>query len=410
MPVHALEAILRGSNITMQMRNLNGRQVGFHKAFNYLYRPMEMEEMSLYAYYCETKYIKISEAKKLEIEYFEYTEQHLFHRIEAVVYRTTTAVPTFTWNWICSTRCFFTSILNTFDEDASDHHKKEDYAIRFLILFVPFRCREDLETDECYQGALQRAYQMGRISEEMIQIAENIQTLHNSLASDIVENSLSARTMLSERSDCEITSEDDADDGLENVLAGIGELYATLTNVDGLKEDSISLDPKFGKSQDEKQSPEVIQDLDSVIEFSNSEDTRQGNPRKTSEPTERFGTMHQNLNTLALSTIITRTQANEGSDGVEKEIINANGTWQSIQKWGENEGLDDEQQTAFEILSATYVLTFSDEAIIHTTDSETSNAFDVRVKGLLQLARKSEDNEKPLCMFITGPTGAGQCK
>ncbi len=50
--------------------------------------------------------------------------------------------------------------------------------------------------DECYQGALQRAYQKGRISEEMIQIAENIQTLHNSLASDIVENLLSAKTVL----------------------------------------------------------------------------------------------------------------------------------------------------------------------------------------------------------------------
>ena len=333
----------------------------------------------------------------------------MFHQIEAVVYRTTTAVPTFTWNWICSTRCFFTTILNTIDEDASDHHKKEDYAIRFLILFLPFRCREDLETDECYQGSLQRAYQMGRISEEMIQIAENIQTLHNSLASDIVENSLSAKTVLSETSDCEITSEDDDDDSLENVLAGIGELYATLTNVDGLKEDSISLDPKFGKSQDEE-SPEVIQYLDSVIEFSNSEDTRQGNPRNISEPTERFRTMHQNLNALALSAIITRTQANEGSDGMEKEIINANGTWQSIQKWGENEGLDDEQQTAFEILSATYVLTFSDEAIIETTDSETSNTFDVRVKGLLQLARKSQDIELPLSMFITGPAGAGKCK
>jgi hypothetical protein len=45
-----------------------------------------------------------------------------------------------------------------------------------------------------------------------------------------------------------ITSEDDDDDNFENVLAGIGELYTTLTNVDGLKEDSISLDPKFGKS------------------------------------------------------------------------------------------------------------------------------------------------------------------
>jgi hypothetical protein len=72
--------------------------------------------------------------------------------------------------------------------------------------------------------------------------------------------------------------------------------------------------------------------------------------------------------------------------------------------------LDDDQQMAFEILAATYVLTFSDEAIIDTTDSETSNAFDVRVKGLLHLARKSEDIEKPLCMFITGPACAGKCK
>ncbi len=79
MSVHALEAILKGTKIMMRMRSLDGKQVGFHNAFNYLYRPMEMEEMSLYAYYCETRFIMISEAKKLAIEYFEYTEQHLFH-------------------------------------------------------------------------------------------------------------------------------------------------------------------------------------------------------------------------------------------------------------------------------------------------------------------------------------------
>jgi pantothenate kinase-related protein Tda10 len=41
---------------------------------------------------------------------------------------------------------------------------------------------------------------------------------------------------------------------------------------------------------------------------------------------------------------------------------------------------------------------------------ETLNAFDVMVKGLLQLARKNKDLEKPLCVFITGPAGAGKCK
>jgi hypothetical protein len=55
-------------------------------------------------------------------------------------------------------------------------------------------------------------------------------------------------------------------------------------------------------------------------------------------------------------------------------------------------------------------LTFSDEAIVDATNSEISNAFDVRVKGLLKLARKNEDIVKPSCMFITGLAGAGKCK
>jgi hypothetical protein len=40
--------------------------------------------------------------------------------------------------------------------------------------------------------------------------------------------------------------------------------------VDGLKEDSKSLDPKFGKSEDEE-SPILIMDLETVIESSNLE-------------------------------------------------------------------------------------------------------------------------------------------
>jgi hypothetical protein len=203
----------------------------------------------------------------------------------------------------------------------------------------------------------------------MIQIAENIQMLHNSLASDIVENSLSAKAVFLETTDFEITSEDDDDDNFENVLASIGKLYATLMNVDELKEDSISLDPKFRKSQDEESSEVLIRDLESVIEFSNPEDIRQGNPQKTLEPTERFRPTHHYLNRLALSSIIRRTQANEGNDGVQKEIINVNGTWQSIQRWGKNEVLDDNQQTAFGILAAMYVLMSSDKAMIDTTNS-----------------------------------------
>ncbi len=237
-------------------------------------------------------------------------------------------------------------------------------------------------------------------------IAENIQTLHNSLATEIVENSLSAKTVLIETGDFEITTEDEDNDNYEDVLASIGELYATLTNVDGLKEDSECLDIQYGKEQAEESSLSCTE-LETVIEFSNNEDTR-GKSREKTYAKGRFCPTQHNLNSLAMKTTITRTQANEGTDEVEKELINATGTWQSILKWGENEGLDDDQQTAFEILAATYVLTFCDEASIGTKNLESSHVFDARMKGLLQFARNDEHNETSICMFITVPACSGK--
>ncbi len=95
LPVHGLEGILKGTNVVMTFKNLNGKQVVFHKAFNYLYRPAHMEQMPIYKFYTETKFVNISEARKAGTGYFEYTEKHIFHKSEGVVYRITDEVPTF---------------------------------------------------------------------------------------------------------------------------------------------------------------------------------------------------------------------------------------------------------------------------------------------------------------------------
>ncbi len=104
---------------------------------------------------------------------------------------------------------------------------------------------------------------------------------------------------------------------------------------------------------------------------------------------------------------ISRSQIN---DNTERTIINANGTWQSISKWGENEGLDGEQQTAFEILAARYVLSFYEEAISEINNSEDYTVFVDNKQKLYQLTRRNSNARKPLSMFITGPAGAGKFK
>jgi hypothetical protein len=408
LPVHGLEGLMKDEKVIMRFRYLHGKQVTFHKGHNYLYRPLEMENMGLYFFCEQTEFIKISKAKKENTEYFEYTEKHLFHASEGVVYRTIEAVPTFPWNWLGSTKSFLTSLLHPTDENASDHKGKQDYAFRFMILFLPFRSREDFETDGCYQNAFQRACKEGRITDEMIEIAENIQTIHNSLASNIPPNTLSAETSEVDTGDFENAIEENEDESNDDLLASIGDLFVTLGNNNGLTEDTKTLDIRFGNRETEETTiSKTI--LEPAFVERNTEDNS-ANPEVVLYPEKRFCSPYQNLNTLAMQTTLTRSEEDENPNKPISEIVNANGTWQSIAKWGKNNGLDDEQQTGFEILAAMYVLSFYDEAIVEGITDESYEEFIERKNGLCKLAQRNVESDEPLCMFITGPAGAGKCK
>jgi hypothetical protein len=86
-------------------------------------------------------------------------------------------------------------------------------------------------------------------------------------------------------------------------------------------------------------------ELKTVIKFSNPEDNH-GRAKPIPYKAEIFCSTTNNLNLLALQTTITKSQAIEDPKAPEKEIMNTNGTWESIAKWGKNGGLDRNQQTA----------------------------------------------------------------
>ena len=75
------------------------------------------------------------------------------------------------------------------------------------------------------------------------------------------------------------------------------------------------------------------------------------------------------------------------------------------------------QQTAFEILAAKYILTFYEEAVVDAAvvdatvlETESYVKFIKKKANLYKLAQQKINDDKPLCMFITGPAGAGKCK
>ena len=104
----------------------------------------------------------------------------------------------------------------------------------------------------------------------------------------------------------------------------------------------------------------------------------------------------------ALNSLVYQTLLDEGNSDNPNPTANATGTMESILQWAANDKLDANQQTAFEILAATYVLTFHEDA----TGTEEL----LQTAKLKKMARRKVNCSRKLCMFLTGPAGAGKCK
>ena len=103
--------------------------------------------------------------------------------------------------------------------------------------------------------------------------------------------------------------------------------------------------------------------MESVIEFDLQEEPI-GEILSNGQCSGHFETTTLELNILAMQQLLRLHETNQSPENVapDKKAVNANGTWQSIAAWAMFAQLDIEQQTAFEILVATYVLTFYEDA------------------------------------------------
>jgi hypothetical protein len=414
LPCFGIEQLLADSPMIMRYRSDGKKQVGFHASMDYLYRPVQNDGLCAYEYYRTMESTSRSEAKKImdETDIFEFTEKHPLQSTDVSLHRKVPCVPIFNWAWLGSSRQFDSSILDPVTASHNDYNAKEKYARRFMILFMPHRNATDLLLDGSHQKALQAAVKDNRIPDEMFEIAENIQNIQNSLEARMPENVLSTETEHDEEDDMQHgDGEEGVSDSFEDMLTTIGGLLASTSAGSGRSEECVSMFPTYADkkiSDIGSQSEEnIFGTFENVIETS-MEETQNPDDGKKSEPADRYRTKTSTLNSLLSHQFITAVErsATDTSTG-PKNIVKAKGSWQSILAWGINAELDDEQQTAFSILAATYVLTFYDDAENDISGTLLPDIEQYRV--LCQLARKRETNVGPLRMFVTGPAGAGKC-
>jgi len=412
MPVHGVLQLLTNQRMIMKFRCIGGKQVAYHSAMDYLHRPLEMENMPMYQFYRDIEFTSLKKAKASKEEYFEYTKKHPCGSVDAVMYRKRLCIPILRWTWIGCTKDFDTSLLMDSKKTDQDYQKKEEYAKRFMIVFLPFRELQDLKKDGSYQVAFRTAHSDGRFTDEMLEVADNIQTIQCSIDAGMPENPLTADTELIEADEFQAA---DSNSDQSDLLASIAELFATDSGERNRTEEATAINPSF--SRRELQEKRFIPDVQSVLQSIPlwsvldipdvlGEDIQIAEENIHSG---RFRTTTSELNALYTERILIMRDDDKDAESGEPSItVQATGTWESVVAWGKNAGLDNEQQIAFQMLVATYVLTFYEEAV--RTDSETEEEYLERMEPLRKLARRNMTKETPLRLFVTGPAGAGKCK
>ena len=94
------------------------------------------------------------------------------------------------------------------------------------------------------------------------------------------------------------------------------------------------------------------------------------------------------------------------------QLCDANGSAKSIIKWGCKCNLDNHQRCAFEVIMASFVLTYFKDAgknneEMTTRDNQSRTKFVRERKLLCQLAELSNDTEQLICC-LHGPAGSGK--
>ena len=198
LPAHATHQILCNLPVKQRFVRVRGKSFPFNSTLYFLHCPKQMERMCMYKFFMDMEFVSKSEAEKSGKEYFLFDEKHPCLNSRVAIYRNRECVPVFAWNWLKSTKQFGTDLFADVSESDGDYNCKEEYAFKFMILFLPFRKKGDLQIDGSYQKRFQKAIEESEFHPHMLEVGENIQNIHNSLQSTMPENCLSAQTLSSD--------------------------------------------------------------------------------------------------------------------------------------------------------------------------------------------------------------------
>ena len=427
-PIRDIKALLSGNGVTATISyNINVPYLRV-LAMNYLCRPKELEAISVVAFY--SKYEPVNQTSKNRNELLQFIATNEFthpsfrsrsgKHLQGVRLRKKPAIPSVLQYEFPDTAGFGGNILN---ESLPISEATEKYAELCLLLFLPYRSMTDLKATntQTYTDKLRSAVRSGVINTQARTMLQNIQdSKSNSFRLKLINDDLQRVTKLHVPESRQQQSNDDEEDDVYMVgpdLDKLIELTEQANTSSPTRTSGVSLSLAKLRNKGAHQCGYKC-----LCPLSKSNETdpfvitsNQTNPTMNvaqSPPSPSINVTKPSASELValLFTKTSRKQKTFHEMMGPVDVYEANGSVRSIVDWATKAGLDIDQRRAFEIITATFILTFFNDPAIHqipfqgrSFQRRELNRSKQRLRALV-----NQRNTTQLVYFLHGPGGCGK--
>ena len=417
-------------------------------ALNYPCRPKDLSSLCLWDFLSHYTSVRLtSTLRKNPLEYFSYTNLDNCNHpsyinetgqfMQCVVPVNPPQIPKFSPYLIPDTASFGKCILDTNSVFQGEQLRAvEEYCMYVLMLFVPFRSKQDLQIEGSYHKKFLSAYKDNMIDERATRILQNIQdyrgnasrhqadlddlqrstkpynpqtSTHGSEANEVDKEEEAQRELYSEAKRAII-------EAIQNTTDDTSTGNIPSANIP--EEMMLQYQKNQGKFRCGQQCVANMTRTRTPNFFSTFTDNQ---TQQTFPPAQEqaYDTNRVFSQSTFVKILLQRTarrpiqQTNRNPDMVNTRqhsaslLKEANGSIESIFDWAIKKKLDKPQRRAFEVFCATYILSFYFECTDDTDDSTDIEIFNTQKTSLEQL-QGWNTGRKQLIAFLHGPGGSGK--
>jgi hypothetical protein len=421
-PIETVSRIINDAPFLLQIRQQGKRAFFSSRALDYLYRPVELETLSMYAFFSHYESVNNNKKNASSSSLLFLKKEHPENETRAIRKHDRNLILSISpWKWP-NTKAFGGNIFRTTTLQGSEIEAIDRFSKFSLLLFLPFRKIDNLKVSGSYVKRLHVAVENNELSLNWNSVLNHIQNVKNNCAVEPPEDALETITSKFEKQQNRKEIPENDEEQFNELDDELDELYELSKETENdemdafqrhiLDKENISLISLCNqgphKSGFEFVSNITIDDnaIESFLHY------RQHLQSNISTPNNllQSGRYYSNAETLLKVSASRKRRCVQSENNERHAFPIANGSVTSMLDWSKVAKLDTKQEQGFLSIVSTFVLTYyNDTKNAHIIEPigprRVRHDLNKQIKYLKQVNGCDQ-----LVLFLTGAAGAGKSK